>query len=1034
MTWSGKQPKLVCRSRSQLQEGAPVPKHHVALYSITSDGKASVRRERLSGGLLPTQRDLLGTAPASGASQSATSQPDASGVYDADDFMGYVPSNSCEDAVDLEPGKRKRTAGDHPLALWEPECSTFLDEMLCLEGRGDFVRDLTCEHCKTNAPEIRCRDCFGLELLCLACTVHKHARIPLHRVEQWNGSFFEHTTLKTLGLRIQLGHRFGEACCNPHRAFNDDFVIMDNTGIHKVALDFCGCGTMQTHIKQLLHARLFPATVTDPKMAATFRVLEQFHVLSFELKASAFEFYQGLARLSDNVGIDPPKAHLLFSFLRMVHEWRILKLLKRSARGHYSDGVQSTGEGDCAVICPACPQPGKNLPNDWRDAPPDSRWLYGLFFAIDANFRLKRKHVSSSASDPGISKGWAYFVEESAYKEYLEGHKHTSQERSTCVSHNAVNMADTKKSNGLAVTGVGAVVCAHHDMRLPNAVGDLQKGEKYINMDYVFFSAMRKHDLLVLKVSYDIACQWSKHLWSRMEMLPSSFRIDRENKCTTFLVPKFHLPAHTLQCQIDYSFNLTRHVGRTDGEAPERGWANINPIASSTKEMGPGSRRDTLDDHFGDSNWKRCTHLGRLIACRLTEAVAQHADHLREVTELESCLEVDSLEAWRKEVEAWESNSSNPNPFSVRVAPETQATVRLELARIEAVELESGANTSLHPDVSPSILISSGIDLEEQQCVCMSGLFFISLGAHATDNQLAKVQQHTNTLRRKIELWQDIQLLYMPFISCLRAEETSLRLSTEPIPVEAMALWLPSTAISRTPSPPHLLRYEWKLRYAQANDALKDMRNLLRLHSHLYTFKDNNIVGQAANTRARMTINKTEDRVNMAASRYEAAWAALASLAPLLNEGGTWKTVLKPLDRKKDVKALKDLWEKETQGTRHLSWIWKTPGVSEDASAGLHDALRIEWCKARACEMRWREEIELLREEQCRVVAFMHWHAEWWLSHRSRRDPVEDDMREGLVAYAERQASLRRRMADHFQALWSSPVTTTKSSIEDNSE
>ncbi|KAG2128893.1 uncharacterized protein EDB93DRAFT_1095798 [Suillus bovinus] len=34
----------------------------------------------------------------------------------------------------------------------------------------------------------------------------------------------------------------------------------------------------------------------------------------------------------------------------------------------------------------------------------------------------------------------------------------------------------------------------------------------------------------------------------------------------------------------------------------ERGWANINPIASSIKEMGPGVRRDTLDDYFGDSN------------------------------------------------------------------------------------------------------------------------------------------------------------------------------------------------------------------------------------------------------------------------------------------------------------------------------------------------------------------------------------------------------------------------------------------------
>jgi hypothetical protein len=98
---------------------------------------------------------------------------------------------------------------------------------------------------------------------------------------------------------------------------------MDNTGIHKVALDFCGCGTMQTHIKQLLCARLFPATVTDPKTAATFCVLEQFHVLSFESKASAFEFYQGLARLSDNVGIDPPKACSLF-FYSLVHTYSFI--------------------------------------------------------------------------------------------------------------------------------------------------------------------------------------------------------------------------------------------------------------------------------------------------------------------------------------------------------------------------------------------------------------------------------------------------------------------------------------------------------------------------------------------------------------------------------------------------------------------------------------------------------------------------------------------------------------------------------------
>jgi hypothetical protein len=96
-----------------------------------------------------------------------------------------------------------------------------------------------------------------------------------------------------------------------------------------------------------------------------------------------------------------------------------------------------------------------------------------------------------------------------------------------------------------------------------------------------------------------------------MLSLPSALHMDHASKNVVFLVPKFHLPAHIEQCQIDFSFNLSRYVGWTDGEAPERGWANMNPIASSTKEMGPGSRRDTLDDHFGDWNWKRCTQLGK---------------------------------------------------------------------------------------------------------------------------------------------------------------------------------------------------------------------------------------------------------------------------------------------------------------------------------------------------------------------------------------------------------------------------------------
>jgi hypothetical protein len=87
-----------------------------------------------------------------------------------------------------------------------------------------------------------------------------------------------------------------------------------------------------------------------------------------------------------------------------------------------------------------------------------------------------------------------------------------------------------------------------------------------------------------------------------MSTLPSTYHLDHNSKTINFFIPKFHLPAHIEPCQIDFSFNLSQYVGWTDGEAPECGWANINPITSSTKEMGPGSWHDTLDDHFSDWN------------------------------------------------------------------------------------------------------------------------------------------------------------------------------------------------------------------------------------------------------------------------------------------------------------------------------------------------------------------------------------------------------------------------------------------------
>lgn len=120
---------------------------------------------------------------------------------------------------------------------------------------------------------------------------------------------FERISLKDLGLRIQLGHwnDVNRRCSVPEPAIADDFVIIDIHGVHKVALDYCGCGRGGHPTAQLLRAQLWPATTTNPKTAATFAVLRHYHLLSFESKCSALEFYNSLARQTNNLGFKKRK-------------------------------------------------------------------------------------------------------------------------------------------------------------------------------------------------------------------------------------------------------------------------------------------------------------------------------------------------------------------------------------------------------------------------------------------------------------------------------------------------------------------------------------------------------------------------------------------------------------------------------------------------------------------------------------------------------------------------------------------------------
>ncbi|KAI0684985.1 hypothetical protein C8T65DRAFT_712842 [Cerioporus squamosus] len=933
----------------------------------------------------PQKRPRAASDPLRYSSPSPTELPSLHDLTSAPDDINYLYHQY--EQTGKEP--RKRTAGDRPLLVWIKEAGAYLNELLRLEGRGAYTAKI-CSCGREGALAIyRCEDCSDVRLYCQGCIVASHQAHPVHRIKRWRNGHFSAVTLKSLGLRIQLGHQPGELCICPQSAWGDDFVLMDTFGIHEVGVDYCGCEDALPHHVQILRARWFPATSTNPKTAATFRLLESFHQLSLQAKVSAFEYYTSLARRTDNTGVNTPKDRYP-AFLTITREWRHLKLMKRGGRGNDPDGIASTREGSCAVECPACPLPGKNLPDDWEVAPDSKSWLYCLFLAMDANFRLKRKNVSSD--------------DESAYKAHLTKFDKLPMVTSNhCNNHDAVNLATLKGAIHLASTGVVSVDCARHEMKRPCSTGDLQKGERLVNTDYVLRSSLNQNAPKKVKVSYDVVCIYSKNFLARF----GKYGWDEPTQEFTWAIPKFHINAHREQCLADYNLHYLRGCGCSDCEGVERLWSRSNGAAAVTKEMGPGSHRDYVDDIFGGQNWTKVTTLSSRLLNAIKKAVPERNAQVASFHQYHKALPASSTAVWKETVEAWEADSSKPNPFFIKRPMITQAAIKKQMAAEDAEALKAGTAMVLHEKCSASGMVISGIELEEHQHRLKVDA--AALGDHSTDIQCAKILERQNLLRRRIDSWVQVQQLYMPGVPAQRTR--FLAANKDASLAYNMPLLLPSAAT--TLSDRRLLDLEWRLRYAQAFDALGDLCGHLEVRAHLYKFKDRFARGQRANTRSNTIIKSVDAKIDADAERYHVAHGALKTLAvPLVKLD--WQSSLQLL-LNADIRHVTEAEDGQSEGRRKMSWIWQASSSPDlaDAPANVQNSLA-----DRARAMCWSEEVELLQEEMRRTMAYHQWAATHWSSLVDQTFPDHPDYREGANAYALRQAAMRDSMRAFSEKSW----------------
>lgn len=145
---------------------------------------------------------------------------------------------------------------------------------------------------------------------------------------------------------------------------NPFIVIVDSSGIHHLPIISCSCGGPVERLTDAMAVGLLPSSFKDIRTVFTIGCLEDFRLANLECKTSAYQYYQKLRRRT-NTGNPTSVPNRYAEFCRASREWRHLTKLMEHGVGHT---LQSPHTGELAHFCPACPQPGINLPANQEES------------------------------------------------------------------------------------------------------------------------------------------------------------------------------------------------------------------------------------------------------------------------------------------------------------------------------------------------------------------------------------------------------------------------------------------------------------------------------------------------------------------------------------------------------------------------------------------------------------------------------------------------------------------------------------------
>jgi hypothetical protein len=208
-------------------------------------------------------------------------------------------------------------------------------------------------------------------------------------------------------------------------ALNNEYVrVVHTNGIHHIALVHCSCRGHENIITDLIYAGWIPTSFVRIRTIFTAALLDHFRYCNLEMRSSAYQFCQMLRRITNS--LNPARVVNLYHELRRLSRlWRWLKKLRWAGYAQKAGQPITPQPGQLGIFCPACPQVGVNIPDNWKNDP--NPWVFRRFLTVDGNFKADHVRQKSAAGDMWLSDGLGMTTKRSEYIDFLK----TATERKT---------------------------------------------------------------------------------------------------------------------------------------------------------------------------------------------------------------------------------------------------------------------------------------------------------------------------------------------------------------------------------------------------------------------------------------------------------------------------------------------------------------------------------------------------------------------------------------------------------------------------